>query len=66
MRPRRECRSRARRDLDSLEALKTLGRVLSGIFARQAYGRAMDIFAVALIVVLFGACAAFLAGIERL
>jgi hypothetical protein len=50
----------------SFDALQTLGRVLSGVFARWSYGRAMDIFAVVLIVVLFGVCRAFLAGIERL
>ena len=50
----------------SLGGLQTLGRVLSGVFAARSYRRAMDFFAVALIVVLFAACAAFLAGIERL
>ena len=46
--------------------LQTLGRVLSGVFARPPYGRGMDIFAVVFTLVLFGACAAFLLGIERL
>jgi hypothetical protein len=43
-----------------------LGRVLSGVFAGPPYGRGMDIFAVVFTLVLFGACAAFLLGIERL
>jgi hypothetical protein len=66
VRPRAECRPRARGDPASFDALQTLGRVLSGVFAPRSYRRAMDIFAIALICVLFGACLAFLAGIERL
>jgi hypothetical protein len=66
MRPRAECKPRARLQTASLDALQTLARVLSGVFARRSYRRAMDIFAVALILALFGACLAFLAGIERL
>jgi CHASE2 domain-containing sensor protein len=42
------------------------GQILSGVFARRSYLRVMDFFAVALIVALFAACLAFLAGIERL
>ena len=50
----------------SLGALQTPAHVLSGAFAREPYGRGMDIFAVVFTLVLFGACAAFLLGIERL
>jgi hypothetical protein len=66
MPPRFECRPRARGDPAPLCALQTLGRGLSDVFAHRPYGRAMDIFAVALIVALFAVCFAFLAGIERL
>ena len=66
MRPRPESRPRERAIPASLDALQTPAGVLSGVFASRSYGRGMDIFAVALILALFAACAAFLAGIERL
>ena len=57
----------ARRDLGPFTPFfRRPVRVLSGVFARAPYGRAMDIFAVVFTLVLFGACAAFLLGIERL
>ena len=49
-----------------LGALQTPAPVLSSAFARESYGRGMDIFAVVFTFVLFGVCAAFLRGIERM
>ena len=66
MRPRAECKPRKAAILAPLDALQTPAPVLSGVFPKRSYGRGMDIFAVALILALFAACAAFLAGIERL
>jgi hypothetical protein len=66
MLPRPECRPPKAAFQAALDILQTPAAVLSGVFAERSYGRGMDILAVALILALFAACAAFLAGIERL